>query len=93
MSLFLTNIFACIKLQNKQVSFRNVGKSVFSFQEKHIIFFAIYFNKIKFTLIVYVLTEARSRKCKGTTNIIIEPGSSVGIANGYALDVPRIESR
>ena len=50
MSLFLTNIFSFIKLQNKQVSLRTIGKSVFfSFQEKYNPFFTIYFNKFKFT--------------------------------------------
>ena len=87
MSLFLTNIFSFIKLQNKQVSLRTVGKSVFS-PSKESIFFSLQFisSNLNLRFIIYMLTDEPRRKCKETTNIISGLSSSVGIATDNDLD-------
>jgi len=49
-----------------------------------------FFNKFisVLRLIIHVSTEQPSCKCKGTTCIINGPGSSVGLATDYSLDIP-----
>ena len=50
--------------------------------------FQFFFKKIIsfLRLIIHVPTEEPKRKYKGTTIIIIGPGSSVGITTDYGLD-------